>query len=69
MREETPLYLSDNQLAARFGISRNSIWRLVKTGQLCAPVKLFKSTTRWKISDIETFEAARAAESRKRLEA
>lgn len=65
MREETPLYLSDNQLAARFGISRNSIWRLVKTGQLPAPIKLFKSTTRWRLSDIEAFEAARAAESSK----
>ncbi|MGK2915800.1 MAG: helix-turn-helix transcriptional regulator [Porticoccaceae bacterium] len=64
MREETPLYLSDNQLATRFGISRNSIWRLVKTKQLPEPVRLFKSTTRWKLSDIEAFEAARAAESR-----
>lgn len=64
MREETQLYLSDNQLAARFGISRNSIWRLVKTGQLPEPIRLFKSTTRWRVADIEQFEAARIAESR-----
>lgn len=59
------VFFTDNQLAERFQVSRNSIWRLVKTGQLPAPVKLFKSTTRWRLSDIEAFEAARAAASSK----
>lgn len=63
MNNEAPLYLTDNQLAARFGISRNSIWRLSKNGQLPPPVKLFKSTVRWTLSSIEQFEAERAAES------
>jgi predicted DNA-binding transcriptional regulator AlpA len=62
MREQTPHYLTDNQLAARLQISRNSVWRLVKTGQLPQPIKLFASTTRWKLSDIQEFE--RAAEER-----
>lgn len=50
-------FLSDVQLAERFGISRVSIWRLAKTGELPAPVKLFRSTTRWRLADIEGFEA------------
>ena len=61
MKVETQLYLTDNQVATRFGISRNSIWRLVKTGQLPQPVRLFKNTIRWRLSDIEVFEAERAA--------
>ena len=64
MREEVQLYLNDIQVAARFGISRNSVWRMVKTGQLPAPINLFKATTRWRLSDLEAFEAARAAEPR-----
>ena len=62
MRDETQTYLTDLQLAARFGISRNSVWRLTRTCQLPQPVKLFASTTRWKLSDIEAFE--REAEAR-----
>lgn len=65
MKDEAQLYLSDIQLAARFGISRNSIWRLVKTGQLPEPIKLFKSTTRFRLADIEAFEAERAAQASK----
>ncbi len=64
MKEEIQLYFSDNQVAARFGISRNSVWRLAKIGQLPPPVRLFASTVRWRLSDIEQFEAARIAESR-----
>lgn len=65
MRDETQTYLTDSQLAARFGISRNSIWRLTRTGQLPAPIKLFASTTRWKLSDIQAFEAEAEARTAK----
>ena len=64
MREETKIYLTDLQLAERYGISRNSVWRLSRTGELPAPVNLFKATTRWRLSEIEAFEAERAAEPR-----
>ncbi len=57
-------YLSDAQIAARFGMSRNSVWRHVREGRLPQPIKLFEKTTRWRLSEIEEFEAARAAESR-----
>lgn len=64
MQKLPALFLTDRDIAARFSISRNSVWRLVKTGQLPAPIKLFAGSTRWKLSELEAFEAARAAESR-----
>ena len=60
----TSLYLTDIQIAERFGISRNSVWRLARTGELPSPINLFRATTRWRLSDIESFEAARAAASK-----
>lgn len=63
--EPRSYYLTDTQLAARFSNSRNTIWRWVREGRLPAPVKLALGTTRWRLVDIEKFEAERAAEAEK----
>jgi prophage regulatory protein len=55
-------YVSDSQLGARYGVHRATIWRWVNTDpNFPKPVKLSPQCTRWKLSEIETWEARRAA--------
>jgi len=57
MRDNT--YLSDKQLAARFGNSRASVWRWTKTTNFPQPIKLSQGCTRWRLSEIEEWEKAK----------
>lgn len=50
------LYLSVDQVAKRFGVSKDSIWRWKRRGDFPAPVKLGGATTRWRLADIEEWE-------------
>ena len=52
-------FLSDTQLAARYGTHRGTIWRWVQAGRFPEPVKLTPGCTRWKSSDVEAWEAER----------
>jgi predicted DNA-binding transcriptional regulator AlpA len=56
-------YLSDRQVAQRYGISRVSVWRWVSSGRLPRPSRLGPHTTRWRLDDLEHFETQRAAEA------
>ncbi len=49
-------YFTDRDLAARYAISRASVWRWVKQGQLPEPVTLGPATTRWSLDAILTHE-------------
>jgi predicted DNA-binding transcriptional regulator AlpA len=51
-------FLSDKELAARYGVIRPTVWRWVSEGRLPAPVRLGPNTTRWRLIDIEEHEAA-----------
>lgn len=55
-------YLSDKSVASRYDSSRATVWRWVKEGQLPRPVKLTNGSTRWKITDLEAWEAKQEAE-------
>jgi prophage regulatory protein len=44
-------YLSDRQLAERFSVSRQTIWRWTRQGVLPAPVHIGPAA-RWRHSDI-----------------
>lgn len=57
------IYLSDKQLALRYGVSRPTIWRWVKEGDLPSPIKLGPGSTRWKLSEVEDWEKKRQAEA------
>lgn len=50
MAHHTPAttYLTDRQLAERYGVSRVTIWRWARSGRLPAPVRLGANTTRWR---------------------
>ncbi|WP_368372980.1 helix-turn-helix transcriptional regulator [Roseovarius sp. THAF8] len=54
-------YLSDKQAAARYAVDRAAIWRWCKADpDFPTPVKLTPGTTRWRLSDLEAWEALRA---------
>ncbi|MBY0136349.1 helix-turn-helix transcriptional regulator [Paracoccus yeei] len=54
-------YLSDLQLAARYGVHRTTPWGWAKTDPCFPkPLKLSPGCTRWKLSEIEAWEASRA---------
>lgn len=53
-------FLPDKAVAVRYSISRASVWRLVKSGDLPPPIKLSPGCTRWRLSDLEASEASRA---------
>jgi prophage regulatory protein len=50
------LYLSVDQVAARFDVSKDSIWRWKRQGDFPPPVKLGGNTSRWRLADIEEWE-------------
>lgn len=53
-------YISDIQLAARYGVHRTTPWRWVKTDPAFPqPVKLSAQCSRWKLSEIEAWEHTR----------
>lgn len=55
------MYMSDKELAARFGVTRCAIWKWVREDHFPAPVKLATRCTRWRLDQVEAWEAARAA--------
>lgn len=52
-------FLSDKNVAHRFGVSRATIWRWSQTGDFPKPVKLSVHCTRWRSQDIEKWEESR----------
>lgn len=55
------IFLSDKELAERFGITRQSIWRWVSTTDFPAPVKLSPGCSRWRLADVENWEKSKAS--------
>ena len=55
------MYFSDKQLAERFGVTRSTIWRWARGGDFPQPVSLSPGCKRWRLSDVEAWEAAREA--------
>ena len=55
-------YLADTDVAARYGVHRSTPWRWSKTdGSFPKPVTLTPGCTRWKLADLEAWEAAKAS--------
>ena len=54
--EET-VYLSADSVARRYDASKSSVWRWIKEGKLPKPVKILTGLTRWKLADLEAWEA------------
>lgn len=55
------IYVSDQQIARRFGVHRSTPWRWCKTDPTFPqPIVLSPGCTRWRLSDIEAWEQRRA---------
>ena len=53
------IYLTDRQVAKRFGVSRASIWRWMKEEGFPTPLRLTAGCTRWRLEDVEKWESSR----------
>ena len=54
------IYLSDVQIALRYGVSRQTIWRWASCDpQFPTAIKLSAGCTRWRLSDIEVWELSK----------
>lgn len=54
-------YISDRQLAERFGVDRATIWRWARTDKSFPhPIKLSAQTARWRSDEVDAWENSRA---------
>ncbi len=53
-------YLSDRDLASRFGVTRQTIWRWPRVAGFPKPVSLSPGCSRWRLEDVQRWEADRA---------
>lgn len=51
-----PHFLTVEQVAGRFGVSTDTIWRWKRNGEFPKAVKVSRGTTRWRLADIEEHE-------------
>lgn len=51
------IYLTVKQVAKRYGVSTDSIWRWKNEGHFPEPVRVGKNTTRWRLSDLIEYES------------
>jgi prophage regulatory protein len=51
------LYLNVNQVAERYGVSTDSIWRWKRNGDFPAPVRVGPNCTRWRMADLLEHES------------
>lgn len=63
-------FLSDHDVAKRYRISRAAIWRWVKNNpDFPKPIKLSPGATRWKLSDLISFEMEKERGAKTRFKA
>lgn len=56
------MYITDKQAADRYGVTRTTIWRWRKTDPTFpSPVSLSPGCVRFRLVDLEKWEAAKAA--------
>ena len=63
------IYVTDTILAARFQVSRATIWRWVQTRQFPDPIKLSAGCTRWRLAEVEDWESGQVRARRGRRDA
>lgn len=54
-------YLRDTDLATRYGVSRTTVWRWQRERfDMPRPMRLSPGCTRWRLSELEAWEATKA---------
>jgi len=62
------IYLSDKQVAMRYGVARGSVWRWTKENEnFPKPVRFTKGCVRWSLSELVAYER-KQAEASQRIE-
>ena len=57
-------YLSDRQVAERYGIARQTVWAwLRKDPDFPRPIMLSPGCTRWKSAELDAWESVKAGEA------
>lgn len=57
-------FLSDQDVAKRYSVSRTTIWRWLQNEEsFPAPIRLAQGTTRWTLAELEAYERNRAKKS------
>lgn len=57
MNDTKTQWLRDIDVAARYSVSRMSVWRWVQQGRLPKPRKLSPGCTRWNVADLAAHDA------------
>ena len=52
------LFLPVEQVAKRYDVSTDSIWRWVRNNKFPAPVRVGAGTTRWRLADLNEHDGA-----------
>jgi prophage regulatory protein len=55
------MYMTAKQVAERFGVHLTTIWRWRQNGDFPKPIPFGPQTVRWRVTDVEAWEAAQAA--------
>lgn len=58
---QNTLYLTVQQVAERYGVSTDSIWRWKRNGDFPSPVRIGSNCTRWRLSDLIEHESKMTA--------
>ena len=59
MDQDLPKFASVDELAARYGVNRSSLYKWVKAGEYPRPIKLGPRFTRWRREDVQRYESTR----------
>lgn len=63
---ESGAFLTDTQVARRYGVSRPTVWRWCKTNPgFPSPKQISPGTTRWALSDLHEFDSGLRSKSRR----
>ena len=57
-------FLTESQVAERYGVHKNSIRNWVANGKFMKPMRITEATYRWRLADIERWEEEKAAEAK-----
>jgi len=52
-------FLSVTQMAERYSVSPDTVWRWTREGYIPAPIKINPQITRWRLDEVEARDAAR----------
>ena len=53
------VFLSVTQMAERYSVSPDTIWRWSQAGYIPKPVKINRQVTRWRLDEVEARDAER----------